>query len=78
MDRACFSLVQYMTLFSFPCSHIAECMGYLDTLIVDVLGGEWKRLIFCGLEAQVVVEVSDRERQLELEQCNYRERLTLF
>jgi len=26
-----------------------------DTLMVDLLGGIWKRLIFCGLEAQVAV-----------------------
>ena len=51
-------------------------MGYLDTLTVDVLGDEWKRLIFCGLEAQVGVATSDSERRLEIKRCNYRGPLT--
>lgn len=68
MGGACFSLVQYdNSFFSSPCSDVAECMGYLDTLIVDVPGGEWKGLIFCGLEAQVGVATSDSERRLEIE-----------
>ena len=46
---------------------LAECMGNSDTLIVDVLGGEWKILIFRGLEAQVGVATSNSERQLEIE-----------
>ena len=53
-------------------------MGYSDTLIADVLGSERKRLIFCGLETQEGVVMSDSERWLEIEQCNYREQLTSF
>lgn len=47
-------------------------MGYLDTLIADVLGSERKRLIFRGLETQAGVVMSDSERWLEIEQCNNR------
>lgn len=47
-------MYEYITIYiSFPlssCSNVVECMGYLDTLIVDVLGGEWKRLVFCVLD----------------------------
>jgi len=48
-------------------------VGCLDTPTVDALGGGWKRLIFCGLEAQVGMAASDSERPLEIERHDSRE-----
>ena len=53
-------------------------MGYLDSPTVDVLAGGWKRLTFCGLEAQVGVAASDIERPLEIERHDSGERPTSF
>ena len=59
-------LVLYNTITLFFFLLFGRSMEYLDALIVDVLGGEWKRLIFCELEAQARVATSDSGRRLEI------------
>ena len=63
---------------SLPSSPSPEHKGIRRILryIINALGGKWKRLILCGLEAQMGVAASDSEGPLEIERPNSRERTT--